>query len=56
MKIEMYSNRPGDPAFLVADITKAKEILGWEPMQSSIDNVVATAVKWYNNIHKKEIQ
>jgi UDP-glucose-4-epimerase GalE len=40
----------------VADITKAKEILDWEPTQSSIDNVVATAVKWYNKTHKKEIQ
>jgi UDP-glucose 4-epimerase len=56
MNIDILGNRPGDPAFLVADITKAKEILGWEPTQSSIDNVVATAVKWYNNIHKKEIQ
>ena len=56
MNIEMHSNRPGDPAYLVADITKVKEILDWEPTQSSIDNVVATAVKWYNKAHKKEIQ
>ena len=56
MKIEMHENRAGDPAYLVADITKVKEILGWEPTQSSIDNVVATAVKWYNKTHKKEIQ
>jgi len=56
MQIEVYGNRPGDPAYLVADITKAKEILEWEPTQSSIDNVVATALKWYNNVHKKEIQ
>ena len=56
MKIEMHENRPGDPAYLVADITKVKKILGWEPTQSSIDNVVATAVQWYNKTHKKEIQ
>jgi len=56
MKIEMHDNRPGDPAYLVADTTKAKEILDWEPTQSSIDNVVATAVQWYNKTHKKEIQ
>ena len=56
MKIEIHENRPGDPAYLVADIDKVKNVLGWEPTQSSIDNVVATAVKWYNNIHKKEIQ
>ena len=56
MNIEVHPNRPGDPAYLVADITKVKTILGWEPTQSSIDNVVATAVKWYNKTHKKEIQ
>ena len=56
MKVEMHDNRPGDPAYLVADITKVKEILDWAPTQSSIDNVVATAVQWYNKTHKKEIQ
>ena len=56
MKIEIHENRPGDPAYLVADIDKVKKILQWEPTQSSIDNVVATAVKWYNKTHKKEIQ
>src|SRR6056300_539408 len=56
MKIEIHDNRPGDPAYLVADIDKVKKVLGWEPTQSSIDNVVATAVQWYNKTHKKEIQ
>ena len=56
MEIEVMGNRPGDPAYLVADIGKVKKVLGWEPTQSSIDNVVATAVQWYNKTHKKEIQ
>ena len=56
MNIEMHDNRPGDPAYLVADTTKAKKILDWEPTQSSLDNVVSTAVQWYNKTHKKEIQ
>jgi UDP-glucose-4-epimerase GalE len=56
MKVEMHDNRPGDPAYLVADTSKVKEILEWEPTQSSLDNVVATAVQWYNKTHKKEIQ
>ena len=56
MKIEIHDNRPGDPAYLVADIEKVKNVLDWEPTQSSIDNVVATAVQWYNKTHKKEIQ
>jgi UDP-glucose 4-epimerase len=56
MNIEVHDNRPGDPAYLVADINKVQKILEWEPTQSSIDNVVATAVQWYNKTHKKEIQ
>ena len=56
MDIKFEPNRAGDPAYLVADINKVKQILDWEPTQSSIDNVVATALKWYNKVHKKEIQ
>jgi UDP-glucose-4-epimerase GalE len=56
MKVEMHDNRPGDPPYLVADTSKANEILEWEPTQSSLDNVVATAVQWYNKNHKKELQ
>ena len=56
MNIDVYGYRPGEPAYLVADINKAKKVLDWEPTQSSIDNVVATALKWYNKVHKKEIQ
>ena len=56
MNIVVREGRPGDPAYLVADIFKAKKILNWSPTQSSIDNIVATAVKWYNKIHKSEIQ
>ena len=40
----------------LADITKAKEILDWIPAKSSIDKIVASAVKWYNMTHKKDIQ
>jgi len=56
MNVEMHENRPGDPAYLVADTSKVKEVLEWAPTQSSLDNVVATAVQWYNKTHKKEIQ
>ena len=56
MNIKFQPNRAGDPAYLVADISKVKQVLKWEPTQSSIDNVEATALKWYNKLHKKEIQ
>ncbi|MGL5254168.1 MAG: UDP-glucose 4-epimerase GalE [Brevinema sp.] len=40
--------RAGDPAYLVADPTKAKSILGWEP-KLGLDDMIRTAWNWENN-------
>lgn len=42
------TRRPGDPAVLIANYDKARLVLGWEPGNSSIDNIIETAWKWYN--------
>ena len=55
MNIVIRDGRVGDPAYLVADISKAKKILDWSPKQSSINNIVSTAVKWYNKINKTKV-
>jgi UDP-arabinose 4-epimerase len=39
--------RPGDPARLVADIAHARQVLGWEPRNSSLDNILSSAWNWY---------
>ena len=38
--------RAGDPAVLVASNARAREVLGWTPTQSSIDEIVRTAWAW----------
>jgi len=38
--------RDGDPKILVADATAAKEILGWQPVHSSLEEICTTAWKW----------
>ena len=40
--------RPGDPAVLIASNNKAKNILGWNPEYSSLDNIIKTAWKWHS--------
>jgi UDP-glucose 4-epimerase len=42
----MGQRREGDPARLVADATRAREELGWQPRHSEIDKIVATAWAW----------
>lgn len=39
--------RPGDPPALVADASKAEQILGWRPQHSDIENIVRTAWRWH---------
>ncbi|HEY3755906.1 MAG TPA: UDP-glucose 4-epimerase GalE [Opitutaceae bacterium] len=40
--------RPGDPAALYADSTKAQTELGWKVKFPDIDSIVATAWKWHS--------
>jgi UDP-glucose 4-epimerase len=46
---EIYPRRPGDPAILVADTTKAKKYLHWKPQITDIKDIILTAYNW----HKK---
>lgn len=39
-------HRPGDPAILVADSTRAEQVLGWQPRRSSLDQMVSSAWSW----------
>jgi len=43
---EVAPRRPGDPPALVADPTKLKTRLGWEPLYTSIEKTIATAWAW----------
>jgi len=46
LKHRFGSRRAGDPARLVADYTKTKEVLSWEPRHSSIQEILLSATKW----------
>ena len=43
--LKVEGRRPGDPASLVADNRKAKEILGWNPRRTLADSI-STAYAW----------
>jgi UDP-glucose 4-epimerase len=47
--LEYGDRRSGDPDELVADATRAKELLTWTPDYSTIDNIIEDAYKWYLN-------
>ena len=48
-EVEETERRAGDPARLIADSSKAKEILNWEP-QYNLEDTIKTAWNWHKNI------
>jgi UDP-arabinose 4-epimerase len=44
---QLCPRRPGDPAVLVADPSKANRNLGWNPLHSSLENIAHTAWRWH---------
>src|SRR5437667_5946183 len=45
--IHEAARRAGDPPELVANPAKARELLGWQPRHSSLENIVQTAWNWH---------
>jgi len=46
LPVQEAPRRAGDPAALVANPARAKSVLGWNPVQSSLDEMIASAWSW----------
>ena len=55
--LKFVADRPGQVDTHIADITKAKEILGWEPTITMKEGIIST-IKWYlaNENHWRGLQ
>lgn len=49
----MGPRREGDAPELVCDPTRVRQILGWTPGHSSLEEIVATAWRWHSEFEKK---
>ncbi len=52
--IEYAPRRPGDPAALVADPSKIKSELGFQPKYSDLSTIIATAWDWHQKLIEKQ--
>ena len=43
---KVEQRRPGDPAQLVADASKAKSMLGWQPAHPDLEEIIGSAWRW----------
>lgn len=46
LPLEYGPRREGDPPALVADSTKARTVLGWQPTRSTLDQMIGSAWDW----------
>ncbi|WP_449620741.1 UDP-glucose 4-epimerase GalE [Robertmurraya sp. Marseille-Q9965] len=47
--VKTGERRAGDPSTLIASSTKAKEVLGWEPKRTAIQDIIKDAWNWHVN-------
>jgi UDP-glucose 4-epimerase len=52
-KVEIAPRRDGDPAQIVADSTRAREALGWQPRFDDLATIVAHALAWERALMKR---
>jgi UDP-glucose 4-epimerase len=48
--VRLAARRPGDPAALVADATRIREVLGWRPKHGDLRTIVADAFSWESRL------
>ena len=46
---QIGKRRAGDPSILIASSEKAKRILGWKPIRTSITSIIEDAWNWHNS-------
>jgi UDP-glucose 4-epimerase len=51
--VEQAPRRAGDPAALVANPARAREVLGWRPDHDDLDTIVAHALAWERALPQK---
>jgi UDP-glucose 4-epimerase len=44
--VRMEARRPGDPAELISDPSRVREVLGWRPQFDDLSKIVAHALDW----------
>jgi UDP-glucose 4-epimerase len=52
--VEYAGRRPGDPATLVADVSRIHATLDWRPLYDNLDTIVSHALAWERRLATKQ--
>jgi UDP-glucose 4-epimerase len=48
--VKLSPRRAGDPVAIIADSTKIRRVLGWQPLHDDLDTIVSQALAWERGI------
>ena len=51
--VRVEPRRPGDPAILLADSSRARQLLDWVPAHSNLEAMIATAWSWHQRVSSR---
>lgn len=54
IKIVESERRAGDPPLLIAEASRIKQVLGWQPRYDDLERIVATSLAWEKHLHERE--
>jgi UDP-glucose 4-epimerase len=52
-EVRQAPRRPGDPASIVADPARVKNVLGWQPAHDDLDMIVTHALAWESYLRER---
>src|ERR1700712_4527042 len=51
--VRLCPRRPGDPAQIVAEASRIRDLLDWKPQHDDLDGIVAQALAWEDRLGKR---
>lgn len=54
-KVRLSARRPGDPASLVANSQRIRELLGWKPKYDDLPTIISQALDWERRLHNRPL-
>jgi len=53
--VTMAQRRAGDPASIVAEASRIRKLLGWEPQWDNLDTIIAHAIAWERRLLEERV-
>jgi UDP-glucose 4-epimerase len=51
LDVREADRRPGDPAAIIANAERIREVLGWQPQHDVLEEIVRSALDWESRLH-----